>query len=79
LLLTDAKVTFVLTARDHSAGIVSPADTELPKRGCRIAAKLPGFEYVDPEACYDMPPRREIRFFKDISLFWIKGRATKCF
>jgi polyhydroxyalkanoate synthase subunit PhaC len=50
--LTDSKITFVLTTGGHNVGIVNPPGPELPKRGYRIAVKLPGSEYVDPDTWY---------------------------
>lgn len=56
-LLTDAEVTFVLTSGGHNAGIVS--EPGHPHRSFRIATRMQGGAYRDPERWHTETPVTE--------------------
>jgi polyhydroxyalkanoate synthase len=56
-LLTDAELTFVLTAGGHNAGIVS--EPGHPRRTYQLARRVPGDRHVDPDAWQALAPSHE--------------------
>jgi polyhydroxyalkanoate synthase len=56
-LVTDTEVTFVLTSGGHNAGIVSEPGHH--GRHFRLASRLPGENYVDPDTWAGATPLAE--------------------
>jgi polyhydroxyalkanoate synthase len=72
-LLTDADLTFVLTAGGHNAGIVS--EPGHPRRSYQLARRRHGDRYVDPETWQAVAQRHEGSWWPAWQ-DWLRGHST---
>jgi len=72
-LIADPDVTFLLTSGGHNAGIIS--EPGHPRRHYRMAKRLSGTNYVDPEQWFYTTPAQEGSWWPEWS-HWLERHGT---
>jgi len=73
-LLTSAEVTFALTSGGHNVGVVNPPENGFPGRGYRVATRMHGERYIDPDMWFAKHERKDGSWWPEL-VAWLDARS----